>query len=472
MTFMIERKRRRAVLMSPTFRQPSSALIWSVGVTLGIAALGEVVFACINPPGKSGNGFRSGTAVYYELLPNIPEAVRSCVEDGITKWGNANNSTGGSGVTFSPVPSGVSPNLVFTMSSNIEAGTAGGISPPTRDSDGYITGVGVQFTTNTTYLESCTGFLKVTLHELGHAQNLDHTNGTNADSVMNHMHGKDDADDPPYLPTDVTPCDKNVAASEARIRRDDDYDGWSPDDDYPDADCADNDADIHPQANISCDVAQYEQQADRNCSGEPDYEELSCDPEIYNGDPLSPILVDTLGNGFSLTNTADGVLFDLNADGVKSLIPWTTPGSNDGWLVLDRNGNGLIDDGTELFGNYTPQAPSAFPNGFVALAWYDQASQGGNVDGWIDARDAIFGQLKLWLDSNHDGVSESNELFSLSHFGLLAISLDYKESRHFDRWGNQFRYRARVLSRTSRDVGPLAYDVFLAAKGKKYAAPQ
>src|SRR5436190_12147755 len=69
----------------------------------------------------------------------------------------------------------------------------------------------------------------------------------------------------------------------------------------------------------------------------------------------SPIVMDLDGNGFHLTSAAAGVQFDLQASGRRDQVSWTEPGSHDAFLVLDRNGNGLIDDGSELFGDHTPQ---------------------------------------------------------------------------------------------------------------------
>jgi hypothetical protein len=155
------------------------------------------------------------------------------------------------------------------------------------------------------------------------------------------------------------------------------------------------------------------------------------------------------------------VWFDFFGNGQKIKIPWTDQDSNNAWLVLDRNHNGVIDDASEMFGNLTPQPPCADPNGFRALAEYDKPENGGNGDGVIDKHDRVFSSLRLWIDKNYNGISEPDELFTLPSLGVDSIYLDYYVSSWVDEFGNIFRYRGFVEEGRPTPRSYAIYDVFL-----------
>ncbi|MDQ3282182.1 MAG: hypothetical protein M3Q69_12305, partial [Acidobacteriota bacterium] len=157
-------------------------------------------------------------------------------------------------------------------------------------------------------------------------------------------------------------------------------------------------------------------------------------------EPGSPIVLNLSNGGYDLTGVDDPVAFDLDRDGVRERIGWTAASANEAFLCLDRNANGTIDDGGELFGNHTVLASGAVAtNGFLALAELDS-----DRNGHIDHADAAWPQLELWTDANHDGISQEAELKSLSASAVQSISTDARWSGRRDAYGNTFRYRADI----------------------------
>jgi len=135
-----------------------------------------------------------------------------------------------------------------------------------------------------------------------------------------------------------------------------------------------------------------------------------------------PLAIDLDGDGIETVgaNANNPILFDHNGDGIKTGTGWVK--SDDGLLVMDRNGNGSIDTGSELFGaDTTLSTGSKAADGFAALSDVDS-----NHDGAIDANDANdaqFADLKVWRDLNQDGVSQAGELFTLGDLGIASISI-------------------------------------------------
>jgi hypothetical protein len=199
-----------------------------------------------------------------------------------------------------------------------------------------------------------------------------------------------------------------------------------------------------------------------------DYDFFSCTCSGCATCGGSPVLIDVKGDGFALTDAAGGVAFDLSTDGTAEQLSWTAAGADDAWLALDRNGNGTIDNGGELFGDFTPQpdpSDGTMRNGFLALAEFDKPANGGDGNGTIDASDAVFNSLRLWQDANHNGVSEAGELSTLPTSGLVRLHFDFKESKRSDDFGNRFKYRAKVDDDKKSQVNRWAWDVFLLTPG-------
>ena len=143
--------------------------------------------------------------------------------------------------------------------------------------------------------------------------------------------------------------------------------------------------------------------------------------------PQDPLVLDLNGGGISTVgiDPVNPILFDHNADGVRTGTGWL--GAGEGILTLDINGNGTVDSGRELFGDNTvlasgPNIGQLASNGFVALAQHDKDIN-GVADGKIDSADAIYSQLRIWQDANQDGVSQATELQTLAALGIQSINV-------------------------------------------------
>lgn len=169
----------------------------------------------------------------------------------------------------------------------------------------------------------------------------------------------------------------------------------------------------------------------------------------------SPLVLDLDGDGRILTTGSEyGVEFDINGDGTPDSIGWLAKDSGDGFLWLDLNLNGTVDDGGELFGSSTLLPNGTFAdNGFEALAVYDAPEFGGDGDGLITRSDLIWHRLRIWVDRNHDGISQRRESHPLEAHGVVAIDLTYQTVDQLDGHLNLHTLAGTTLLRSRRPGG-------------------
>ena len=155
----------------------------------------------------------------------------------------------------------------------------------------------------------------------------------------------------------------------------------------------------------------------------------------------------------------------MSGNGHPVLMGWTAAGTDEAFLWLDRNHNGVVTSGAELFGNFTPlQNGQLARNGFEALAEYDS-----NHDGVIDSRDSIWSELFLWRDLNHNGISEPAESSRLDASDVTAIDIHDHWTGRRDAWGNVFRYKSLISVRNESGRGVRnepVYDIFFVPVSK------
>jgi hypothetical protein len=171
----------------------------------------------------------------------------------------------------------------------------------------------------------------------------------------------------------------------------------------------------------------------------------------------SPILIPTT-NVMALQMSGPEVMFDIDGDGTTELVGWPEDGDAFAFLAYDKNGNGIIDNGSELLGNhFAPDAPS----GFEAIQSLIAAA-GEPATGVLFESSPVFQKLLLWNDRNRNGVSEAGELRPATDI-LHAIGLGYSTTGRNDPDGNAYRFKsfAEFKSNGGYQQKPI-YDVNLA----------
>lgn len=160
---------------------------------------------------------------------------------------------------------------------------------------------------------------------------------------------------------------------------------------------------------------------------------------------FSPLVFDLDGDGIELSSVDNAnIYWDGDEDGFAEQSGWVT--GDDGFLAIDLNGDGIVTDHTELFG-------SRIQDGFSALSVYDT-----NSDGVIDANDAQFNDLIVWVDANANAISETNEIYTLSDFNIVSIDLNASTPSNYFIEGNLITH---VSSYTVDDgvSGPQTLDI-------------
>ena len=159
-----------------------------------------------------------------------------------------------------------------------------------------------------------------------------------------------------------------------------------------------------------------------------------------------PLVLDLDGDGIETVShkAYKGALFDHDGDGIRTASGWVA--SDDGLLVVDRNGDGIINDGKELFGDsYVLKDGTHAVHGYAALAEYDS-----NSDGMVDAKDAELDKLRVWRDLNQDGVSQKEELFTLEEVGVQSLNVAYQDSNRNLGDGNRLAQEGSYIGKDGK----------------------
>ena len=171
------------------------------------------------------------------------------------------------------------------------------------------------------------------------------------------------------------------------------------------------------------------------------------DPCSPSSEPMescnhSPILIDLGGDNIQAGGPGTAIDYDLYNDGNPVHIQWVQANQDDAFLVRDINANGIVDNGSELFGNGTVLeiTEELAGDGFEALAQFDIASLGGNGDKYISSADQVWKQLALWIDADADGICHDSEMIDLESVGITRLSITPHRVGRIDEYGNLYRY--------------------------------
>ncbi|HEV2961625.1 MAG TPA: hypothetical protein VG649_07365 [Candidatus Angelobacter sp.] len=412
---------------------------------------------CVNPDVNGPSQAWVPGALITVIASKFPRQLQSCVQSAFDNWNKA-NQTNGSGVkynvTFNDTPIDPSTNNGYQVTyQTVTLRTADGNAPLPGETGGKTNGQNrVTGVTNIDpHVTNCAAVTETLAHEIGHTEGLGECSQCKAPgtSVMIGV-----------------PCVPDSTGTKCASPQVPDYNNTTAG--LPSPTTCDNST-INNQVYSPPGGGGGGNPCLNGATATPTSSTIGSGSGGYFIAPVcSPIIIDTKDEGFLLTSAQAGVTFDITGTGQPIQLAWTTRGSHNAFLSLPGP-DGLVHNGKELFGNFTTQPASAHPNGFLALAEFDRPENGGNSDRVIDEKDAVFSRLRLWIDANHDGICQTEELHTLPELGVFSLALKYSESRRTDDFGNQFRYRARLNPGPNdgeSDVGRWTYDVFLATTNK------
>jgi hypothetical protein len=150
-----------------------------------------------------------------------------------------------------------------------------------------------------------------------------------------------------------------------------------------------------------------------------------------------PLILDLNGDGIHTTGLDNPVHFWIDRAGRNESTGWTAPTTEEAFLWMDLN-NDHVAQVIELFGSRMIAPNGEYhAHGFEALEKYDRPGFGGDGDGQITHKDWLWARLKLWVDRNHDGVSQPTEISVPSSHRIVALNLEHTEGDTYDENGNE-----------------------------------